>query len=206
MIRVGIIDDHAVVRMGLKHIISLDDELEFAGEADNAVNMNAVRFVREAKPDVLLLDILMPGKDGLQALEELLSVEPEQKVIMLTTSTADNDAYRAFCFGARGYLLKDRDANDIYKAIKTVAAGGKFFPEAVKKLIMERKLTDDLTPREQCVLNMMVEGCANEKIAEEMGMSMSGVKQHVRHIFTKLGVTDRVNAVTSAIKRGFVRQ
>ena len=191
--------------MGLRHIISLDNELEFAGELDSAMNMAAVKFVREEHVDVLLLDILMPGKDGLDALGELLAAEPDQKVIMLTTSTADNDAYRAFELGARGYLLKDRDANDIYCAIKTVAHGGTFFPEAVRELIEERRHTGNLTPREQGVLNMMVKGSGNEKIASEMGMSVNGVKQHVRHIFEKLGVTDRVSAVTSALKRGFVR-
>ena len=203
MITVAIIDDHAVVRMGLKYIIGMDDELEFVGELSSG--NGAVEFVKKHKPDVLLLDICMPGRDGLQILEDIRLGFPSQKVIMLTTSAADNDVYRAMSLGANGYLMKDRDADDIYRAIKAVAAGGKFVPAAVKELLAEHQQTPNLTYREQGVLNMMVDGSSNDKIAKSMGMSINGVKQHVNHIFAKLGVSDRVSAVTEALKRGFAR-
>lgn len=203
MVRVAIIDDHAVVRMGLKYVIGMDGELEFVGELSGG--QGAVEFVKQVKPDVLLLDIYMPGRDGLQVLEDIRLGAPSQKVIMLTTSAADNDVYRALTLGAHGYLMKDRDAADICRAVKTVAAGGKFIPDVVKALLAERQMTPELTFREQGVLNMMVEGNSNDEIAGEMGMSVNGVKQHVKHIFAKLGVSDRVSAVTEAIKRGFVK-
>ena len=189
--------------MGLKYVIGLDNELELVGELSSG--HGAVEFVKRLKPDVLLLDIYMPGRDGLQVLEDIRFGIPTQKVIMLTTSAADNDVYRAMSLGANGYLMKDRDADDIYRAIKTVAEGGKFVPAAVKELLTERQHTPELTYREQGVLNMMAEGNSNEKIATAMGMSRNGVKQHVSHIFAKLGVKDRVSAVTEALKRGFVK-
>ena len=203
MITVAVIDDHAVVRMGLKYVIGMDPELKFAGEHPGGIG--ASQFVKNLCPDVTLLDIYMPDKDGLSALEEILWTTPEQKVLMLTTSVAENDAYRAIEIGAKGYMLKDDDAKDLCKAIKTIAAGGRYVPEQIMRLVDARRRTEAFTPREQCVLNMMAAGHSNEKIAINMGVSVSAVKQHVTHIFSKLGVADRVSAVTAALKKGFVK-
>ena len=204
MTRVAIIDDHSVVRVGLKAIVGMEKDFIFAGERPNAAD--AVAFVKSAKPDVLLLDIRMPDKDGLEALKEILAANPSQAVIMLTTSDADNDIYSAIKLGARGYLLKDRDSDDIAKAIRVVADGGTFIPESVRELYRERQMMDELTPRETEVLSLMVGGYSNKEIASGLGVSIETIKSQTKSIFDKLGVEGRVSAVTEAIRRGLVKQ
>lgn len=203
MIKVAIIDDHAVMRMGMKYALGADGEMELVGELESGEG--AVEFIREKKPDVLLLDIYMPSKDGLAVLEEILAAEPEQKVLMLTTSAADNDAYRSLQLGAHGYFLKDRDANDIFNAIRIVAAGGKYVPPAVQELLKEHEESAKLTEREIETVEMMAKGLSNEGIGEILGISLSTVKMHVKSIFDKLDVRERVSAVNEAKRRGYVR-
>ncbi len=205
MISIAIVDDHAMVRMGLKYVIHLhSDEFSFAGE--HPCGTGAGAFVANTKPDILLLDICMPDRDGIQVLEDILLVRPEQKVIMLTTSEADNDVYRALNMGAKGYLLKDRDSDDLFKAARAVANGGTFVPEAVRELYRQRQMTEDLTPKEGEVLEKLAGGLSTDGIADSMSISDNAVKKHLKSIFAKLGVSDRVNAVTEALRRGFVRR
>ena len=205
MISIAIVDDHAMVRMGLKYVINLhSDEFSFAGE--HPCGTGAGAFVANTKPDILLLDICMPDRDGIKVLEDVLLVRPEQKVIMLTTSEADNDVYRALNMGAKGYLLKDRDSDDLFKAARAVANGGTFVPEAVRELYRQRQMTEDLTPKEGEVLEKLAGGLSTDGIADSMSISDNAVKKHLKSIFSKLGVSDRVNAVTEAIRRGFVRR
>ena len=203
MIKVAIIDDHAVVRMGMKYVLSMDDEFVFAGEYSRGEG--AADWLAKLKPDVVLLDIYMPDRNGLEVLREIREKLPSQKVLMLTTSVADNDAYEAMRLGALGYLLKDRDSADIYKAIRLVAGGAKYLPDAVRDLIRERQMTPTPSPREQDVLEELVRGGSNEAIAARLGISVSGVKNHLQSLFVKLGVNDRAEAVAAAIKRGFVK-
>ena len=205
MISIAIVDDHAMVRMGLKYVINLhSDEFSFAGE--HPCGTGAGAFVANTKPDILLLDICMPDRDGIQVLEDVLLVRPEQKVIMLTTSEADNDVYRALNMGAKGYLLKDRDSDDLFKAARAVASGGTFVPEAVRELYRQRQMTEDLTPKEGEVLEKLAGGLSTDGIADSMSITDNAVKKHLKSIFSKLGVSDRVNAVTEALRRGFVRR
>ena len=194
-----------MVRMGLKYVINLhSDEFSFAGE--HPCGTGAGAFVANTKPDILLLDICMPDRDGIKVLEDVLLVRPEQKVIMLTTSEADNDVYRALNMGAKGYLLKDRDSDDLFKAARAVANGGTFVPEAVRELYRQRQMTEDLTPKESEVLEKLAGGLSTDGIADSMSITDNAVKKHLKSIFAKLGVSDRVNAVTEAIRRGFVRR
>ncbi|MBR0198011.1 MAG: response regulator transcription factor [Kiritimatiellae bacterium] len=203
MIRVAIIDDHAIVRMGLKYAIGRDGELDFVGELANGDG--AIDFVREVKPDVLLLDVYMPGSNGVTVLGELMHEFPDLKVLMLTTSSSFLDVYHSLKKGARGYLMKDRDSDDLYNAIKIVAKGDKYIPQSVKELLaMKTGSVGTLTRRELDVLEMMAHGSDNESIAYELDMTMSGVKQHIRHIFAKLEVTDRISAVLKAVDLGIV--
>lgn len=205
MISIAIVDDHAMVRMGLKYVINLhSDEFSFAGE--HPCGTGAGAFVANTKPDILLLDICIPDRDGIQVLEDVLLVRPEQKVIMLTTSEADNDVYRALNMGAKGYLLKDRDSDDLFKAARAVANGGTFVPVAVRELYRQRQMTEDLTPKEGEVLEKLAGGMSTDGIADSMSISDNAVKKHLKSIFAKLGVSDRVNAVTEALRRGFVRR
>ena len=203
MIKVAIIDDHAVVRVGFKYIVSLRLDMEFVGE--HPCGVGALDFVQRTDPDVLFLDIRMPDRDGLDVLKEIRAARPWQKVVMLTTSNADNDVYTALNLGAKGYLLKDRDSGDIAKAAERVAGGGKFVPEAVMELYRNRKMMPDLTQREADVLNLVEKGKSNDEIAADLSISPNSVKQYLRGLFTKLDVTDRVSAVREAAKRGFLR-
>ena len=203
MIRVAIIDDHYVVRVGLKTIIEMDDELEFAGEA--ASGEGAAAFVLTTKPDVLLLDIRMPGKDGIETLESIMTVKPSQKVVMLTTSDADDEVYRALNNGARGYLLKDRDSDAICMAVKTVHAGSKFIPDAVKEIYRRRQMMAEPTPREREVLELVADGLSNDEVAKRLGISYESVKVHMKHLLFKFETHDRTELVSAAIRGGFVK-
>ena len=204
MIKVVVIDDHAVVRMGLKFVLSNEkDGFVFAGEWPGGEG--AAEFVEKTNPDVVLLDIRMPDKDGLAVLKEILALRPKQKVIILTTSDADNDVYTALTLGAKGYLLKDRDAPEIVKAINYVMQGGKFVPEAVMKLFRKRQMMPDLTAREKEVITYLYNGLTNEAIGEKMGVTKDAVKLHLKNIFNKLDVNDRVSAVREVLARGFLR-
>ena len=204
MVKVAIIDDHAVVRMGVKYMLDVHKrDFAFAGEWPQGEG--AAQFVAKADPDVVLLDIRMPDRDGLSVLEDILRMRPRQKVIMLTTSDADNDVYCALKLGAKGYLLKDRDANEIPAAIDRVMNGGKFLPEAVMELFRKRQMTPNLTPREEEVMQNLRDGLTNETIASRMGITRDSVKLHLKNIFAKFGVGDRISALREAITRGFLR-
>ena len=204
MTKVVIIDDHAVVRMGLKYVIGVKkDEFKFLGEW--ACGEGAADFVKRMDPDIVLLDIRMPDKDGLTVLSEILAERPAQNVIMLTTSDADNDVYTALQLGAKGYLLKDRDATEIVSAMREVMRGGRFIPAAIMDLYRKRQMTPDMTPREKMTLRHLHDGLTNDEIADKMGVTRDAVKLHLKNIFVKLDVKDRVSAVREAYIRGFLR-
>lgn len=204
MTKVFIVDDHAVVRMGLKATLPLEGDVKIVGEAVSGDG--AAQAVITAKPDVTLLDIRLPGKDGLDVLAELMNANPDAKVIMLTTSEADNHVYEALKRGARGYVVKDRDADEILTAVRMVANGAKYIPDTVRALYRERQMMPDLTAREQETLEMMADGCRNSEIADKFGISVDGVKMHVKHILEKFNVADRTAAVAEALRRGFIKQ
>lgn len=204
MIRVAIIDDHAVVRMGVKYTIELEDDMEFVGECSNGAD--AAEFVASVKPDVTLLDIRMPGTDGITALQQILAAVPDAKVMMLSTSDGDDEIYRSLNLGARGYIIKDKGWDEISKGIRAVAAGEKFVPDDVRELYKMRELTPDPSPREREVMEYLVEGCTNDEIAEKMGISRDGVKMHMKHILDKLDARDRTEVVAQALLRGFVKK
>ena len=202
MIKVFVIDDHSVVRTGLKLMLPLDGDIEVVG--DSSGGEDAAQKALAAQPDVILLDIRMPVKDGLKVLSEILMWKPEAKVIMLTTSEADNHVYESLKRGAKGYILKDRDSDEIAKAVRTVADGGKFIPQAVKDLYETREMKGGLKAREVQVLTFVRRGLKSEKIGEELGISAEGVKMHVRNILAKLEVPDRASAISEAVRRGFL--
>lgn len=204
MTRVAIVDDHAMVRRGVEFMLSMRaDEFAFAGEL--ASGEGAVDFVRKVDPDVLLLDIRMPGKDGLVVLKDILAARPEQRVVMLTTSEADNDVYEALRGGAWGYLMKDRDSGELLEAIRAVAAGRHYLPDRVLSLYEQRSKTVSMTAREIEVLDLIARGFSNVDIAGLLDISRDTVKGHIKEIYRKLDVNDRVTATTEAYRRGFLR-
>lgn len=202
-IKVLLVDDHAVVRMGLKYALSLFKDIELAGELSDGER--AAELMKSSGADVALLDIRMPGKDGLAALGEMLAADPSAKVVMLTTSSMEEDVYAALNAGAKGYVLKDRNPENIVKAVRTVAEGGTFIPDDIKAIYKARSEEPELTPTEREAVGLLVQGLSNKAIAEKVGISEDGVKVRLKHAYEKLGVNDRAGAISVAIRRGIAR-
>lgn len=211
MISVLIADDQAMLRSGLRMI--LESEPDFVvSEAENGAA--AVRAVKVDRPDVVLMDVRMPEMDGLEATRLVTAATTETKVIVLTTFDLDDYVYGALRAGASGFLLKDAPADDLINAIRIVANGDALIaPSVTKRLISEfadrPERVDvaslgDLTEREIEVLRLMARGMSNSEVAEELFVSETTVKTHVSHIFTKLEVRDRVQAVVMAYESGLV--
>ena len=202
-IKVLLVDDHAVVRMGLKYALSLFKDIELAGELSDGER--AAELMKSSGADVALLDIRMPGKDGLAALGEMLAADPSAQVVMLTTSSMEEDVYAALNAGAKGYVLKDRNPENIVKAVRTVAEGGTFIPDDIKAIYKARSEEPELTPTEREAVGLLVQGLSNKAIAEKVGISEDGVKVRLKHAYEKLGVNDRAGAISVAIRRGIAR-
>ena len=202
MIRVAIIDDHAIVRMGLKYSLSLEPEFEFAGE--HSGGEGAGDFVARVKPDVVLLDVRMPVVNGIEALEDIRRKAPDAKVLMLTTSDGDADVFRSMNMGARGYMVKDESGEDLHVAIRTVASGEVFLPKRIKAIYDDRKKRPSLSEREIEIVRLVAKGFSNDELAERLHLSPDTIKVHLRHIYEKLGVESRVEAVTEAMRTGLV--
>ena len=188
-IKVLIVDDHAVVRMGLKYALSLFVDIELAGEL--ADGEGAAELMRRSGADVVLLDIRMPGKDGIATLGEMLA--------------AEEDVYAALNAGAKGYVLKDRNPENIVKAIRAVAEGGTFIPDDIKAIYKARSEEPELTPAEREAVALLVQGLNNKAMAAKLGISEDGVKVRLKHAYEKLDVSDRAGAIAVAIKRGIAR-
>ena len=202
MTRVAIIDDHVVVRAGLKYMIEAEPDLEFAGEFGGGVG--AVDFVHAAKPDVTLLDVRMPDRNGIDVLKDLLADDPKARVVMLTTSDTEEDIYRAIEEGAFGYVMKESPIETIVAAIHAALAGDVFMTDDVRRIYETRKCAKGLSPRESEVLKLVAGGCGNREIAAKLGISENSIKMHLKRVFFKLGASDRTEAVSLASKRGFL--
>ena len=202
MIRVVIIDDHVVVRAGLRYIIESDAELEFAGEFGGGVG--AVDFVAEKNPDVVLLDVRMLDRNGIETLKDLLKAEPSRKVVMLTTSDVEEDVFRAIEEGAMGYVMKESPVETIVAAVRSALAGEVFMTDEVRKIYETRKSSKGLSLRESQVLMVAAKGANNKEIAKELGLSENSVKMFLKRAFFKLGAANRAEAVQLAVKRGLI--
>ena len=202
-IKVALIDDHAVVRMGLKYALSLFKDIELVGEL--ADGEGAAKLVKDTGADVTLLDIRMPGKDGIVALGEILAAVPSAKVVMLTTSSTEEDVYASLNAGAKGYVLKDRNPENVLAAVRAVAEGGTFIPDNIKEIYKARSKEPELTSAEREAIGLLVQGLNNKAMAARLGISEDGVKVRLKHAYEKLGVGDRAGAIAVAIKRGIAR-
>ncbi|MBQ3806344.1 MAG: response regulator transcription factor [Kiritimatiellae bacterium] len=202
MIKVAVIDDHAVVLAGIKYMLSRDAEMEVVATSDDA--SDAVGFVRKHRPDVLLMDIRMPGTSGLEALDAVLAAEPDTKIGMLTTSEAEEDVYRSMTHGARGFIRKDSRGAELIAAVKSIAAGETYLPENMKAIFDMRAQLKGLSPREKECLELASRGLQNVEIAQIAGVSLNTLKYHMKNAYEKLGVTNRTEAVAEAIRRGII--
>lgn len=205
-IRVLLADDHSVVRQGLRMFLALDSELEVVAEAANGAE--AVRLANELKPDVVLMDLLMPEMDGIEATATIRRQLPDTEVIALTSVLEDEKVFGAIRAGAIGYLLKDTEADELCRAIKAAAAGQvQLSPQAAARLMREVRppdSPDDLTPRETEVLRLLARGLANKEIARDLSIGEKTVKTHVSNILSKLGVLSRTQAALYAVRAGLV--
>ena len=202
MIRVAIIDDHVVVRAGLRYIIEADSELVFAGEFGGGEG--AAAFVAETKPDVTLLDVRMPDKGGIDVLKEILAADAKARVVMLTTSNVEEDVFRAIEEGALGYVMKESPVETISAAIRSAMAGEVFMTDDIRKIYETRKDSKGLSSREAEALVLAAKGCNNREIAERMSLSENSVKMFLKRAFFKLGAANRAEAVQLAVRRGLI--
>ena len=205
-IRILIVDDHSVVRQGLKMFLRLDPELEVVGEA--ADGAEALKLARELQPDVVLMDLLMPVMDGVRATAAIRREVPQTEVIALTSVLEDSSVFGAIRAGAIGYLLKDTEADELRRAIKAAAAGQvQLSPEAAMRLMREVRAPenpDELTERETEVLCLLARGLSNKGIARELTIGEKTVKTHVSNILSKLNVPSRTQAALYAVRTGLV--
>jgi NarL family two-component system response regulator LiaR len=205
-IRVLVVDDHAVVRRGLRMFLGDDPEIELVGEACDGEE--GVRLADELQPDVVLMDLLLPKVDGIQATETIRKQLPDTQVIALTSVLEDASVIGAVKAGAIGYLLKNTEAEDLLAAIHAAAAGQvRLSPEASARLIREIRAPEGpevLTPRETDVLRLVAEGKANKEIASALGITEQTAKSHVHSILGKLGMLSRTQAAVYAARIGLV--
>lgn len=201
-IRILAVDDHPLLREGVAAAIESQPDMELVAEATNG--LDAVRLFRDVRPDVVLMDVRMPGVDGIAALSLILDEFPDAKVIVLTTYPGDAQVMRAIKAGARGYLLKDMLRTELLDALRTVAAGQRRIPSAVAAMMAEHVVDNALSNREVEVLRLVAQGRSNKRVAAELALSEETVKTHMRSILEKLSADDRTHAVTIALRRGII--
>ena len=201
-IRIMLVDDHPIVREGLAAIIDRRPEMTVVAEAGSG--LEAVQLYRTHLPDVTLMDLRLPEMDGVTAIATIRKEFNAARILVLTTYDGDEDIYRAMRAGAKGYLLKDLRRESLLEAIQTVHAGKVYLPGHVATKLSERLVSQDLTPREREVLQLIAKGMSNHEIGNALFISEGTVKGHVVNLLEKLEAHDRTQAVTNALKRGII--
>ena len=210
-IRIIIADDHPIVREGLATVLNQEEDLEVVGQAGNG--LEAVAQASELHPDIILMDLQMPEMDGVAAIEKIKEESPAIGIIILTTYDTDDYIFRGIEAGARGYLLKDSPPAEVLKAIRAVHQGESLIQPRVAGRLLDRfselsrapAQVEILSPREVQVLQLIAKSAVNKEIATELLIGESTVKTHIIHIFNKLGVKGRTEAVAEAARRGIIR-
>jgi DNA-binding NarL/FixJ family response regulator len=202
-VRILTADDHPLIRAGLVAFLATEPGLEVVAEVDNGEE--ALEKYRELHPDIVLMDLSMPVMDGLSATRAILDEFPDARVIVLTTYDGDEDIHRALDAGAMGYLVKDMVLADVLNVIRAVHGGRRGIPHTVAAKLAEHTPRIPLTPRETEVLSLVAKGLSNGEVAARIGRTEGTVKVHLKNILQKLEATDRTEAVTTALRRGFIR-
>lgn len=202
-IKVLIADDHAIVRAGISTVLGLADGIELVGEAANG--RLAVKKAKELQPDVVIMDLMMPIMDGVEATAALASECPNAKVLVLTTDSSSHDIVKALDAGASGVVIKTASNTSLVSAIRAVASGKRPIPPEVEQLLKETKPTPDLTDRQKSILDSITKGVSNKQIADRFGISLDGVKGHVRKICAKIGAANRAEAVAIALRKHLLK-
>ena len=202
-IRVLIADDHAIVRHGLCALLGTERGIEVVGEAKDG--NEAVARTKQLAPDVVVMDIVMPRKDGVEATAEIRAAVPSAKIVVLTSFGTSDKISRAIEAGATGALMKTAEDRELLSAIRTVASGGRVISPAVRKLISTDPPAPELTPRQLEILQAMARGLTNKDIAKMFSIRTDGVNEHVLAILAKLGAANRTEAVATAIRKQLIR-
>ena len=201
--RILIVDDHSMVRLALAEAIAQEDDFELAGEAENGAR--AIALYRELEPDVVTMDFQLPDLDGPEVIRAIRAEFPEARIVSLSIYETPESLWRATEAGARGCVSKAAEIDEIIAAVRAVANGDAYYSEGLEEKLEERRSQEALSPRETEVLMQIVAGCSNKEIVANLGISASTVKHHIERIFAKLGVCDRTQAATTAVKRGIVQ-
>lgn len=202
-VRILVVDDHFIVRMGLVALINTEPDLKVIGEADDGDQ--AVAMFEKLRPDMVLMDLRMPGKSGNEATTQIRRLAADAAVLMLSAFDGDADIHAALEAGANGYVLKSATGEELIPAIRAVAAGKRWIPQNVASRLKSRNSYEQLTAREIDVLNELARGLANKEIADTLKISEYTTKDHLKSILAKLRVADRTQAVTAALQRGIIR-
>jgi DNA-binding NarL/FixJ family response regulator len=203
LIRILTVDDHALLRKGIAALVNAEPDMKLVAEASNG--RDALESFRLHRPDVTLMDIQMPGFNGIEAIDYILSEFPDAHIIVLTTYTGDVQVLRALKAGARGYVLKGHVHRELLETIRAVHAGQKGIPPDIAAELAEHAGDDELTTREIDVLRLIAGGNSNKLIADQLSIGEATVKSHVTNILSKLGANDRSHAITIALKRGIIQ-
>lgn len=202
-IRLLLVDDHYMVRIGLASALGDEPDLKVVGHAENCADA-LTQFI-QLQPDVTLLDLQLPDGDGSTAIRAIRQHDPKARIIILSVNETEEDIHRAVAAGAAGYLPKSIAPEEMLTAIRAVHQGAKYFPALIAARLADRESRSELTAREQEVLQLLVRGRSNKEIASDLDIAPRTVKLHVGHILHKLAVMDRTQAVTAALQRGLVR-
>jgi DNA-binding NarL/FixJ family response regulator len=202
-IRVLIADDHSLVRHGLAAIINMEDDTQVVGEAGDGEE--AIALWRELRPDVVLMDLRMPRVEGVEAIKRIRAEDPRAGIIVLTTFDHDEDIYAGLRAGAKAYLLKDVEPEELFRCIRAVHSGEAYLQSKVAVRLAQRVHDESLTGREEQILKLLAEGKSNRAIGQALFITESTVKSHLKSLFVKLDVTSRAEAVALAARRGLVK-
>jgi two-component system NarL family response regulator len=202
-IRILVVDDHLIVRVGLRTILTEEPDMEVVAEA--ADGASALAAYQAHRPDVTLLDLRLPDVSGAELITRIRKLDPGARILVLTSYDADEDIYRAVQAGARGYLLKGTQPDGVLEAaIRAVHAGGRHLTAQAAERLADRLSTPSLTPREVAVLELVAKGLSNAEIGSALSVSAGTIKTHLKRIYPKLGVGDRTAAALAAVQRGIV--
>jgi DNA-binding NarL/FixJ family response regulator len=202
-IRVLLIENQTLVRIGIKTILRAQEDFEITGEAETGAE--GFELFKELAPDVTILSLRLPDSCAIDSLADYFAVNSKAKIVVLADSAGDAEISKALKRGASSYICKDVAEDELIRAIRAVHAGRKYIQPEVAQVLSENLFQEELTPTETRILGEIVEGKANKEIAFELDVSENTIKTHVKNIFDKLGVSDRTSAATLAIRRGLVR-
>jgi NarL family two-component system response regulator LiaR len=200
--RVLIVDDHSILRMGLASLIGTRKDIEVAGDADGGPA--ALKKFMQLKPDVVIMDLVMPGMDGIETTREIVSRQPDAKILILTTFGTSDKIAAALRAGALGAIMKNAAFPDLVKAIKTTARGERYVADEIERIMEDDPPVQELSQRQLQILEQMVRGLSNHDISVSLGISLDMVKEHATSLFAKIGAANRTEAVAIALRKQLV--